>query len=43
MVKKSIFTLVFLSVMGWVSAQSLQFEWNGHVYQEGSLDRKSVV
>ena len=35
MVKKSIFTLVFLSVMGWVSAQSLQFEWNGHVYQEG--------
>ena len=21
--------------MGWVSAQSLQFEWDGHVYEEG--------
>lgn len=35
MVKKSIFTLMFLSVIGWVSAQSLQFEWNGHVYSDG--------
>ncbi len=35
MVKKSIFTLMFLAVMGWVSAQSLQFEWEGHVYEEG--------
>ena len=35
MIKKSIFTLMFLAVMGWVSAQSLQFEWNGHVYAEG--------
>ena len=35
MVKRTIFTLLFLAVMGWVSAQSLQFEWNGHVYSEG--------
>ena len=35
MVKKSIFTLMFLAVIGWVSAQSLQFEWNGHVYSDG--------
>ena len=35
MVKKSIFTLMFLAVIGWVSAQSLRFEWNGHVYSEG--------
>ena len=27
--------MMFLAVMGWVSAQSLQFEWNGHVYEEG--------
>lgn len=33
--KKSIFTLVFLAVMGWVSAQSLQFELDGHVYAQG--------
>ena len=32
MVKRSIFTLMFLAVMGWVSAQSLQFEYDGHVY-----------
>lgn len=35
MVRKSIFTLMFLAVMGWVSAQSLQFELNGTVYSEG--------
>ena len=35
MVKKSIFTLMLLAVMGYVSAQSLQFEWNGHVYSDG--------
>lgn len=35
MVKKTIFTLAFLAVMGWVSAQSLQFEWNGHAFQDG--------
>ena len=35
MIKKSIFTLMFLAVMGWASAQSLQFEWNGNVYAEG--------
>lgn len=33
--KKSIFTLVLMAVIGCVSAQSLQFEWNGHVYSEG--------
>ena len=33
--KKTVFTLMLLAVMGWVSAQSLQFEWNGHVYEEG--------
>lgn len=35
MVKRSIFTLMFLAVMGWVSAQSLQFELDGHAYTEG--------
>ena len=33
--KKSIFTLALLAVMGMASAQSLQFEHNGHVYQQG--------
>ena len=33
--KKTIFTLMFLAVMGWASAQSLQFEWGGHTYSEG--------
>lgn len=37
MVKKSIFTLVFLAVIGWVSAQSLQFEFNGHVYAQNEV------
>lgn len=32
MYKKSIFTLVFLAVIGWVSAQSLQFEMDGRVF-----------
>ncbi len=35
MMKKSIFTLVFLAVIGWVSAQSLRFELNGAVYADG--------
>lgn len=35
MIRKSIFTLMFLAVMGWVSAQSLQYELNGVVYSEG--------
>lgn len=35
MIKKSIFTMLFLAVIGWASAQSLQFELNGHVYEEG--------
>ena len=35
MFKKSIFTLLFVAAMGWVSAQSLQFELNGTVYQDG--------
>ena len=33
--KKSIFTLMFIAVMGWASAQSLQFEFDGHVYAQG--------
>lgn len=37
MVKKTIFTLMFLTVIGWVSAQSLQFEWDGHVYADGEV------
>ena len=35
MIKKSIFTLMFLAVIGYVSAQSLRFELNGQVYAEG--------
>jgi hypothetical protein len=35
MIKKSIFTLILMAAIGCVSAQSLQFEWNGHVYSEG--------
>ena len=37
MVRKSIFTLLLLAVMGYVSAQSLRFELNGTVYSEGDL------
>lgn len=33
--KKTIFTLILMAVIGCVSAQSLQFEWNGTVYSEG--------
>lgn len=33
--KKTIFTLALIALMGYVSAQSLQFEWDGHVYSEG--------
>lgn len=33
--KKSIFTLLFLAVMGWVSAQSLQFELDGQALENG--------
>lgn len=33
--KKTIFTLVMMALIGCVSAQSLQFEWNGTVYSEG--------
>ena len=35
MVKKTIFTLAFLAVIGCVSAQSLRFELRGHVFQDG--------
>lgn len=35
MIRKSIFTLMLMAVMGYVSAQSLQFEWDGHVFAEG--------
>ena len=33
--KKSIFTLAFLAIMACVSAQSLRFEYDGHVYANG--------
>ena len=35
MIKKSILTLAFIAVMGCISAQSLQFEYDGHVYAQG--------
>ena len=35
--KKSIFTFVFVAVMGWASAQSLQFELDGYVYAQGEI------
>lgn len=35
MIKRSIFTLAFLAVIGWVSAQSLQFELGGMIYADG--------
>ena len=37
MIKKSIFTLAFLAVMGWVSAQSLQFEMDGRVFANNEV------
>ena len=33
--KKSILTLLFLAVIGWASAQSLQFEKDGYVFGQG--------
>lgn len=35
MIKKTVFTLMLLAVMGYVSAQSLRFEWEEHVFAEG--------
>lgn len=35
MVKKYFFTLALMAVIGCLSAQSLQFEWNGHAYAQG--------
>ena len=35
MIKKSIFTLILLAVIGCISAQTLQFELNGTVFSEG--------
>lgn len=37
MMKKSIITLVLMTVMSWVSAQSLQYELNGNVYSDGEV------
>ena len=37
MMKKSIFTLAFLAVMAFASAQSLQFELNGHVFANDEM------
>ena len=35
--RKSLFTLILLALAGFVSAQTLQFEWEGHVYEEGEI------
>lgn len=35
MFRKSLLTMALLAVFGFVSAQSLQFEWNGYVYADG--------
>jgi hypothetical protein len=35
MIKKSIFLVMLFAAIGCVSAQSLRFEWNGHIYSEG--------
>ena len=43
MIKKSIFTLMFLAVIGFVSAQSLQFELNGNVYNDGDAIECATV
>lgn len=37
MIKKSIFTLVFMAVMGWVSAQSIQFEMDGRAFANNEV------
>lgn len=33
--KKTLFTLLLLAAVSFMSAQSLRFEWNGEVYQDG--------
>jgi hypothetical protein len=43
MIKKSIFTLMFLAVIGFVSAQSIQFELNGNVINEGEAIECTTV
>ena len=35
--RKSLFTLILLALAGFVSAQTLQFEWEGHVYDDGEI------
>ena len=35
MIRKSLLTLALLVFAGFVSAQSLRFEWNGEVFAEG--------
>lgn len=35
--RKSFFTLILLALASFVSAQTLQFEWEGHVYEEGDV------
>ena len=35
MIRKSLLTMVLLAIFGFVSAQSLQFELDGHVYADG--------
>ena len=35
MFKKTIFTLMLMAMMGFVSAQTLQLEWDGTVYNDG--------
>ena len=37
MIKKSICTLAFFAVIGWVSAQSLQFEMDGRVFANNEV------
>lgn len=35
MLKKSLLTIVLTTLVGFITAQSLQFEWEGTVYQDG--------
>ena len=35
MLKKSLLTFVLVALFGWVSAQTIQFEWEGVVYEDG--------
>lgn len=37
MIRKSLLTLALMALVGFVSAQSLQFEWNGHVYENDEV------